>query len=266
MHTFFEYNPLWTCSVTVMNCFLLSWCAEQRDLGLRVAMFRVSWGLNKTKCLLCSSWSTWRSNQPSGIRSLESCRCYMNVTPPTLWASTGLSTVTEKSASAWSIWYRPLIFYAFHCVLSAVFTLIAALQTAQSLLLSVNNFTFAKPRLSVLSFINPVLTLFIITCLADCRMEAPWISRWRRRARSQSRSSAKSASLWVPPAPLPPVYGGHTTGLFSRAIYLLLSHSYKSEATFVIYRSLKDSPTWERNTRSCTEVCHHFIHRNTFFF
>lgn len=72
----------------------------------------------------------------------------MNVTPPTLWASTGLSTVTEKSASAWSIWYWPLIFHAFHCVLSAAFTLIAALQTAQSLLFSTNNFTFTEPCLS----------------------------------------------------------------------------------------------------------------------
>lgn len=77
--------------------------------------------INKTWCLLCSSWSTWRSNQPLGTRSLGSCRCYMSVTPPTLWASMELSTATEKSASAWSIWYLsfnkfwlPVCLYSVH--------------------------------------------------------------------------------------------------------------------------------------------------------
>lgn len=93
--------------------------------------FSLSWSfceecINKTQCLLCSSWSTWRSNQPLGIRSLESCRCYTSVTPLTSWASTELSTAMEKSASAWSIWCLSLICYGCQCIYT-VFTLSTAL-------------------------------------------------------------------------------------------------------------------------------------------
>lgn len=95
----------------------------------------------KTWCLLCSSWSIWRSNLPLGTRSLGSCRCYTSATPPTLWASTGLSTVMEKSVSAWSIWYFYLIFYGSQFICAA-FTLSTALQTAESVSLSVDKLTF----------------------------------------------------------------------------------------------------------------------------
>lgn len=77
---------------------------------------------------------------------------------------------------------------------------------------------------NVFDFINYVLNFkesfqqMLPICFfpAGYRTVAPWTSRWRRQARSQSRSLAKSASLWVAPTPLLPVWcsGCHTTAIF----------------------------------------------------
>ena len=109
----------------VCVCVCVCVCARVRAKTRLMSLYSCSvWreNINKT-CFLFSSWSTWKSNQPSGTRSLGSCRCYTSVTRPTSWASMGLSTAMEKSASAWSIWYLIfLICNGCRCV-STTFTL-----------------------------------------------------------------------------------------------------------------------------------------------
>lgn len=83
---------------------------------------------------------------------------------------------------------------------------------------------------------------------AGGRTAAPWTSRWRRQARSQSRSLAKSASLWVAPTPLLPVFcsGRHTTAIFV-CFFLSLMHRHM----YVISSALSN------NQKPCSTDTHY---------